>query len=184
MTMPDRKPPGGLAMGGQPDDAAACARHTRLSELREHARGLAGELRGALRRVRVRSGELSVEVEWQPDGSALQRVATAPLADLPAEPEGTAVGDVGPRQVLVTSPMVGTFHRAPEPGAPPFISVGDVVEPGQVVGIVQAMKLMNNIVAEVAGTVVEIRVADAVPVEFGEPLIALVESPSGLPPER
>jgi acetyl-CoA carboxylase biotin carboxyl carrier protein len=73
---------------------------------------------------------------------------------------------------------VGTFYHAAEPGADPYVSVGDEVEPGQVVGIVEAMKLMNPIAAEVPGTVVEVLVGNAQPVEFGQPLLALAPASS------
>ena len=69
--------------------------------------------------------------------------------------------------------MVGTFYRAPEPGAAPFVTVGDLVRPGQVVGIVEAMKLMNEVTAERAGRVTEVLVDDGRPVEYDQPLVAL-----------
>ena len=74
----------------------------------------------------------------------------------------------------ITSPMVGTFHRAPAPGAPTFVEVGDVVERGQVLCIIEAMKMMNEIEAELRGRVVKVVVENGRPVEFGEPLF-LVE---------
>ncbi len=73
----------------------------------------------------------------------------------------------------ITSPMVGTFYRAPSPEAPPFVEVGDVVEVGQVVCIVEAMKLMNEIKSEIKGKIVEIPVGNAEPVEFGQTLFAV-----------
>ncbi|NUU24208.1 MAG: hypothetical protein HOV68_22295 [Streptomycetaceae bacterium] len=69
--------------------------------------------------------------------------------------------------------MVGTFYQAPDAGARPFVGVGDVVQPGQTVGILEVMKLMNPITAEVGGRVVEMLVDDAQPVEYDQPLIAL-----------
>lgn len=71
----------------------------------------------------------------------------------------------------ITSPMVGTFYRAPAPDEPPFVSVGDRISPGQTVCIIEAMKLMNEIEAELTGEVVEILVDNAEPVEFGQVLI-------------
>ena len=76
--------------------------------------------------------------------------------------------------VAVRSPLVGTYYAAPSPDAPPFVSVGDVVEHGQTVAIVEAMKMMNPVVAEQAGVVVEILVTNGAPVEFDQPLIAVV----------
>src|SRR5690242_6317702 len=74
---------------------------------------------------------------------------------------------------MVTSPMVGTAYTAPEPGKPPFVKVGDVVREGDTLLIVEAMKTMNPIVAPRAGTVTEILVHDAQPVEFGQMLLVL-----------
>ena len=76
--------------------------------------------------------------------------------------------------VEIKSPMVGTFYRAPAPEAPPFIEVGQAVEPGQVLCIIEAMKLMNEIKAEVKGKILKILVENGQPVEFGQVLF-LVE---------
>jgi acetyl-CoA carboxylase biotin carboxyl carrier protein len=70
----------------------------------------------------------------------------------------------------IRSPMVGTFYKAPEPGAEPYIKVGNRVTPGQTVCIIEAMKIMNEIEAEIAGVVREVCVEDAQPVEFGQVL--------------
>ncbi len=74
----------------------------------------------------------------------------------------------------IRSPMVGTFYRAPAPDAPPYVEVGDIVKPGQVVCIVEAMKLMNEIESDVHGKIVDILVKNEEPVEFGQELF-LVE---------
>lgn len=76
--------------------------------------------------------------------------------------------------VVVNSPFVGTFYRAPSPESPPFVDVGAKVKKGQTLCIVEAMKLMNEIESEVDGTVAEILVQNASPVEFGEPLFRIV----------
>ncbi|MFA6989303.1 MAG: acetyl-CoA carboxylase biotin carboxyl carrier protein [Candidatus Gastranaerophilaceae bacterium] len=73
--------------------------------------------------------------------------------------------------ITITSPMVGTFYKASSPGARPFVEVGQKVEKGQVVCIIEAMKLMNEIESEVSGTVLEICVEDGDPVEFGQILM-------------
>jgi acetyl-CoA carboxylase biotin carboxyl carrier protein len=75
---------------------------------------------------------------------------------------------------LITSPFVGTFYRAPSPDSPPFVEVGAKVKKGQTLCIVEAMKLMNEIESEVDGTVAEILVQNATPVEFGEALFRIV----------
>ncbi|HKT45399.1 MAG TPA: acetyl-CoA carboxylase biotin carboxyl carrier protein, partial [Gaiellaceae bacterium] len=73
----------------------------------------------------------------------------------------------------VESPMVGTFYRAPQPGAPPFVEVGDVVAPGQTLCILEAMKLMNEVKADLEAVVRSINVENAQPVEFGQVLFEL-----------
>jgi acetyl-CoA carboxylase biotin carboxyl carrier protein len=72
--------------------------------------------------------------------------------------------------IEVKSPMVGTFYRAPSPGAKPFVDVGDLIEPGAVVCIIEAMKLMNEIKTELGGKIAEILAENGAPVEFGQPL--------------
>ena len=86
---------------------------------------------------------------------------TAPAAELPAN--GT----------VVKSPIVGTFYRAPDPNSQPFVSVGDRVKVGQVLCIIEAMKLMNEIEAEVAGEVVKIHPENGQPVQYGDPLFTV-----------
>jgi acetyl-CoA carboxylase biotin carboxyl carrier protein len=75
--------------------------------------------------------------------------------------------------VIVRSPFVGTFYRAPAPGAPPFTDVGALVQPGQVLCIIEAMKLMNEIECEVGGRIAEIFVQNSQPVEFDHPLFRI-----------
>ena len=82
----------------------------------------------------------------------------------PTWPEGAHV---------IRSPMVGTFYRAPEPDAAPFVEVGQEVEPGTIVCIVEVMKLMNSVAAGVHGTVLQVLVGDAAPVQAGQPLIVV-----------
>ncbi|MGW0505604.1 acetyl-CoA carboxylase biotin carboxyl carrier protein [Micromonospora sp. NPDC003241] len=157
-----------------------------LTGLRRHAGRLVAELPGPLRRLRLCAGGAELEVEWQHEAGTIPLAPTpgtptAPAASAvhPASPVPTVAVGVGvppvppvPRSA-VRSPMVGTFYRAPEPGAAPFVTVGDLVRPGQVVGIVEAMKLMNEITADRAGRVTEVLVADGQPVEYDQPLVAL-----------
>jgi acetyl-CoA carboxylase biotin carboxyl carrier protein len=89
--------------------------------------------------------------------------AVLPLA-APESVESTA------HLVTVEAPMVGTFYRAPKPDAPPFVAEGDVVKEGQVICIVEAMKLMNEIESKVAGRIAKVVVENGQPVEFGQPL--------------
>jgi acetyl-CoA carboxylase biotin carboxyl carrier protein len=80
---------------------------------------------------------------------------------------------INQKLVDVSSPMVGTFYRAPAPGESPFVAVGDRVKSGQSVCIIEAMKLMNEIEAEVSGQVMEILVQNGEPVEYGQPLMRI-----------
>ncbi len=75
--------------------------------------------------------------------------------------------------IEIKSPMVGTFYAAPSPGAKPYVEIGDNVKPGDIVCIIEAMKLMNEIKAEVAGKIVQIQVENGEPVEFGQNLFML-----------
>ena len=98
-------------------------------------------------------------------------VAAAPAAA--AAPKAEAKAEAKPG-TIVTSPFVGTFYRAPAPDAAPFTDVGQKVKKGQTLCIVEAMKLMNEIECEIDGTVAEILVQNATPVEFGEPLFRII----------
>ena len=99
--------------------------------------------------------------------------STAPTA---APEPATAGADTEPAAAgnVVTSPMVGTFYRAPSPSSPPFVEVGQTVKVGDVVCIVEAMKMMNQIEADHNGVVEAIMVEDGEPVEFDQPLIRIV----------
>ncbi len=85
----------------------------------------------------------------------------------------SAVEESGGRRIVIKSPMVGTFYRTPAPDAPAFVEVGQEIDVGQVICIVEAMKLMNEIKSEVAGSLVEILAENGDPVEFGQPLFVL-----------
>ncbi len=95
--------------------------------------------------------------------------SAAPQAAVPAAPEAPAVAEGH----VVKSPMVGTFYRAATPGSKPFVEVGDTVQEGQALCIVEAMKLMNEIEADKAGVVKAILTENGQPVEFGQPLFVI-----------
>ncbi|HLH38040.1 MAG TPA: acetyl-CoA carboxylase biotin carboxyl carrier protein [Bryobacteraceae bacterium] len=105
-----------------------------------------------------------------PAPAPLPAVSPAPAHTAPAAPKASEP-DSG--DVLVKSPIVGTYYECPAPGAAPFVKVGDSVEPGQVLCIIESMKLMNEIESEVAGTVVAKLVENGRPVEYGEALFAI-----------
>jgi acetyl-CoA carboxylase biotin carboxyl carrier protein len=91
-----------------------------------------------------------------------------------AEPRAAAhSASPDPSLLTITSPLVGIFYRAPKPGAPSFVDVGSVVEEDTIVGIIEVMKLMNAVRAEVRGTVVEILVKDGAAVEYGQLLLRI-----------
>ena len=106
-----------------------------------------------------------------------------PAAPAPARPASTLHDVPSPAPVLpsddlfyIKAPIVGTFYKAPNPSSPPFVNVGDFVEKGTVLCIVEAMKLMNEIESEVAGQVTAAFVDNGQPVEFGEKLFAIKRS--------
>ncbi len=94
---------------------------------------------------------------------------TAPAA-VPSPPAGEAAPSEAPRGTEIKSPMVGTFYRAPAPGAEPFVKIGDTIRKGQTLCIIEAMKLMNEIESELDGLVLDVFPENAQPVEFGERL--------------
>lgn len=89
-------------------------------------------------------------------------------------PEPTPPPQSNRKTIDIPSPMVGTFYRAPAPDEPAFVDIGDTVRKGQVVCIIEAMKLMNEIEAEVNGQVVEILVENGEPIEYGQPLLRIL----------
>ena len=98
--------------------------------------------------------------------------APAPAAT-PAAPAPAAEPGSGANEALVLAPIVGTYYAAPSPDADPFVKVGDRVEVGQTLCIIEAMKLMNDVPAEEAGTLTQILVSNAEPVQFDQPLFVI-----------
>lgn len=131
-----------------------------------------------LSEIEVEHGELKIRVAKQLTAAAPVHYAPAPAAQPPAPAPAAAPAAVAApaadRGDAVKSPMVGTVYLQPNPGSPAFVKVGDTVEAGQTLFIIEAMKTMNPIPAPRAGKLVEILVEDAQPVEFGEPL-AIIE---------
>jgi oxaloacetate decarboxylase alpha subunit len=121
--------------------------------------------------VTIEEDGMRISVRSTPDLPA-GTPGDAPLA-VPGEPEQRPTTAVSGTLLRVESPMVGTFYRSPQPGAPAFVEVGDVVAPGQTLCILEAMKLMNEVKAEVEGVVRGVHVDNAQPVEFGQLLFEL-----------
>ena len=120
----------------------------------EDISGVAVEEKGIKYEVRREKGTVSAP-------SPAPHPAHSPKEKEKGEDEGT---------VAITSPMVGTFYRSPSPESPPFVDIGDEVEPGKVVCIIEAMKLFNEIESEVRGKIVKVLAENGKPVEFGQKL--------------
>ena len=106
----------------------------------------------------------------------MRRAIGAPMliaAPTAAEAEATTTPALGH---VVSAPMVGTFYSSPTPSSPPFVAVGDYVVAGQTIGIIEAMKIMNEITADRSGIVVEFLAENAQPVEYGSPLIRVSDT--------
>jgi acetyl-CoA carboxylase biotin carboxyl carrier protein len=132
---------------------------------------------GPLRHLSVRWAQTAIEMEWPlvdpqlhvpPSSESVQ--APSPHSEQPSasRPEDN--------REYICAPLVGTFYRAAQPGGKPFVEVGDYVEPGAQVAIVEAMKLMNPVEADRSGRVMEFVLPDGAAVEYGQPLIAIVPS--------
>ncbi|HLG97038.1 MAG TPA: acetyl-CoA carboxylase biotin carboxyl carrier protein [Bryobacteraceae bacterium] len=123
-------------------------------------------------RVRIRRAIANTQEIAIPAAPSMPQVpmqgGTAAVPPTPSSPSQGAENEV-----IVKSPIVGTFYEGPKPGDPPFVKVGDFVEPGQVLCIIESMKLMNEIESEVAGTVVAKLMENGRAVEYGEALFAI-----------
>jgi acetyl-CoA carboxylase biotin carboxyl carrier protein len=137
----------------------------------EEARELVKRLEGStVQRLRVEAGKYKIEIERLAAGGPTTGAPAAAGggAGAPAE----AAAEIDGRRPIV-APLVGTFYRAPQPGAKAFVEEGDIVEPGQTIGIVEAMKLMNQVTADEGGRVAEIVATDGDWVEFEQVLMYL-----------
>ncbi|HTS76546.1 MAG TPA: acetyl-CoA carboxylase biotin carboxyl carrier protein [Bryobacteraceae bacterium] len=138
-----------------------------------------GEDRLRLRRASVQQDFLVAPAPQTISAAAPAAAPQAPpLAHPPVAPAATATATAKAPEpdsghVLVKSPIVGTYYEAPAPGAPAFVKVGDSVEPGQVLCIIESMKLMNEIESEVAGVIASKLCENGRPVEYGEALFAI-----------
>ncbi|MBS1682761.1 MAG: acetyl-CoA carboxylase biotin carboxyl carrier protein [Bacteroidetes bacterium] len=138
-----------------------------------------------LNEVDIETKELKLHVKREPDQKVLKStpMMAAPMAMSAPAPVATAASAPAPKAekpaapgkktVDIKSPMIGTFYRSSNPDSPPFISVGDKVSKGQVVCIIEAMKLFNEIESEVSGTVVKAMVENSSPVEYDQVLFVV-----------
>jgi acetyl-CoA carboxylase biotin carboxyl carrier protein len=140
-----------------------------LDEVTDAVRSLVDVMRGnGLTELDVTAGSVSIRLRTPKGGSGSK--TTAPSGD---DARLTAARIAEHEGHVVTAPMIGTFYASPSPGEPPFVRVGDHVQAGQTIGIIEAMKIMNEIVADRPGAVVEVFVANAQAVEYGSPLLRL-----------
>ncbi len=134
-----------------------------------------------IRRNRLRSTEPAEAKAVMAIEANLSPAAPVPAAALPVPTAAAAPVDARSEERpvdyhIIRSPIVGTFYKAPNPDAPPFVKVGSKVEEGQVLCIVEAMKLMNEIESDIAGEIAEVYAENKQPVEYGQPLFAIRQS--------
>ena len=130
-----------------------------LSEFEMEKDGLKIRLRKGI------GGAVEQTLVYEPRAAAHPRTAEAPAKE--------AAPAAGPAKTTIKSPMVGTFYAAPAPDAAPFVQIGSAVDVGQVICVIEAMKLMNEIKSEARGKIAEILAHNGDPVEFGQPLFLL-----------
>ncbi len=117
--------------------------------------------------VSIQQNDLKIEVKRFPDQMSL---ATQGAAMMALQQEAAHSENIPDGLVIIPAPMVGTFYRAPSPDAKPYVNVGDSIEAGEVICIIEAMKLMNEITADITGEVTEILVEDGQSVEYDQPM--------------
>ena len=140
-----------------------------MDDLRSTACRIAENMPGPLRLIRLRAGTAMLELEWA-FGPVVARTAAEGATDgHGSEAPAEAVSDA----IVVTAPISGTFYCAPEPGASPFVRIDDAIDSGTQIGIIEAMKLMTPVQANVDGVIATILVGDAEPVQYGQPLMLL-----------
>lgn len=124
--------------------------------------------------MRIRLKKTAVGSEVSGSQVIIERERLSPqLAGAPKESSLPALEKTQIKTVEIKAPMVGTFYRSSSPEVPPYVEIGQTVEAGQVVCIIEAMKLMNEIKSEIKGKILEILVENAEPVEFGQPMFIL-----------
>jgi acetyl-CoA carboxylase biotin carboxyl carrier protein len=126
--------------------------------------------------IEIKEGEEAVRISRMPTGSAavhaLPQIAAASRIEAPAAAAAEAP-KARPNEHVVTAPMVGTFYASQTPGAKPFVEIGDEIKVGQVLCIIEAMKMMNQIEADRAGRITSIMARNGDPVEYGQPLFVI-----------
>ena len=134
--------------------------------------------------IEIKEGEEAVRISRMPTaGAAAQALREVQVAQQPAAPAAPAPAALPaaesaapkpkPNEHVITAPMVGTFYASPSPGAKAFVEIGDEIKIGQVLCIIEAMKMMNQIEADKAGRITSIMAQNGDPVEFGQPLFVI-----------
>ncbi len=137
-----------------------------------------------LNEVNIETKELKLSVKREPDQRIMKSSAPVMAAALPAATPAAVVSApiaklietpvaTGKKTADIKSPMIGTFYRSGNPESPPFVSIGDKVSKGQTVGIIEAMKLFNEIESEVSGTIVKVMIENSQPVEYDQVLFVV-----------
>jgi acetyl-CoA carboxylase biotin carboxyl carrier protein len=148
-------------------------RDTELSETCLRAVELVRAVGGRLQRVSVKSAQAEIVIEWQAAVPSGIPGSTPPTDGQLQQVEEREPDEGEPPREYIQAPLVGTFYRAPEPHAAPFVEPGDEVEPGRQVAIIEAMKLMNPVEAQAYGRIEDVLVPDGAPVEFEQPLFLI-----------
>lgn len=128
--------------------------------------------KGSITELDLSTGDVTIRLRSATESSTVTKSTKIADSGMPETSEREPEGHV------ITAPMIGTYYSAPAPGEAPFVQIGDEVEAGQVIGIIEAMKIMNEIVADRSGVVAETLVENAQPVEYGSPLLRLTQSDS------
>jgi acetyl-CoA carboxylase biotin carboxyl carrier protein len=140
-----------------------------------HVRELIGLMsKGGISELDLSTGDVSIRLRGQ---SATVHTVVSQASH---QVELTAAKPEEPAGHLISAPMIGTFYSSPAPGEAPYVQIGDEVEVGQVIGIIEAMKIMNEIIADRPGVVVDVLARNAEAVEYGSPLIRVVDQPDAL----
>ncbi len=146
--------------------------------------------KSGLNKVNIETEEFKISVQREPNTKQVVSMSTAPMAAPAPQPQAAPAASPAPASSAVSaapaseaapsashtalkSPMIGTFYRSSGPDAPVFVQVGDMVEKGQVICIIEAMKLFNEIEAEQSGRIVKVLVENATPVEYDQPLFLI-----------
>ena len=131
--------------------------------------------------VKLETGDIKITIRTTLEGNSpdityvqqapmQQAIAAAPSSPAPSSPVAAVPSDENSKYITIKSPMIGTFYRKPSPDKPVFVEVGNTISKGDVLCVVEAMKLFNEIEAEITGKIVKILVDDMSPVEFDQPL--------------